>query len=59
MSQYLVKNVSKELEKDLKNKGLCDSIPSTFGRLQAGLTESDINVTCSGSTFVGVFIDND
>ena len=27
--------------------------------MQKNITESDINVTCSGSTFVGVFIDND
>ena len=27
--------------------------------MQKNISESDINVTCSGSTFVGVFIDND
>jgi serine/threonine protein phosphatase PrpC len=30
-----------------------------FSKLQEGLTNSDINVTCSGSTFVGVFLDSD
>jgi serine/threonine protein phosphatase PrpC len=27
--------------------------------MQKGLTESEINATCSGSTFVSVFFDND
>ena len=42
----------------MKNSNLYDCIPKVFSKLQTGLTESDINVTCSGSTFVGVFFDN-
>lgn len=59
VSQYLVKNVSKCLEAELKSHTLQDSIPKVFDKMQKGLTESDINVTCSGSTFVGVFIDSE
>ena len=57
VSQYLVKNVSKPLEQELKaNNSFCDSIPKVFDKLQKGLTDSDINVACSGSTFVAVCV---
>ena len=59
VSQYLVKNVSKLMESELKSSSLYESIPKVFHKLQNNLTDSDINVTCSGSTFVGVFIDKD
>ena len=59
VSQYLVKNVSKLLENQLKNTNLYDSIPKVFHSMQKKMSQSEINVTCSGSTFVGVFIDND
>ena len=58
-SQYLVKNVSKLMESELKSSNLYESIPKVFHKLQNNLTDSDINVTCSGSTFVGVFVDKD
>jgi len=38
---------------------LTEAIPKVFEKMQKGLTESDINATCSGSTFVSVFFDND
>lgn len=59
VSQYLVKNVSKCLEGELKGSSLQESIPKVFHKLQKGLTESEINASCSGSTFVGVCIDHD
>lgn len=59
VSQYLVKNVTKCLQGELKNSSLTEAIPKVFERMQKGLTESDINATCSGSTFVSVFFDND
>lgn len=59
VSQYLVKNVSKMLDTELKEHGIQATVPKVFQSLQKGLTESDINVSCSGSTFAGVFIDSD
>ena len=59
VSQYLVKNVSKMLDNELKDFGIQEAVPKVFQNLQKGLTESDINVSCSGSTFAGVFIDSD
>lgn len=59
VSQYLVKNVAKFLESELKNIRLTEALPKVFDKMQKGLTESDINATCSGSTFVSVFFDND
>ncbi len=40
------------------NKSLVDCIPSTFNKLQQEITDSQINVACSGSTFVNVMIKN-
>ena len=38
VSQYLVKNVSKLLESELKNSNLYDSIPKVFHRMQKNLS---------------------
>lgn len=60
VSQYLAKNVTKQVETEWKSKGdLTQCLPKVFEKLQKGLTDSDINVSCSGSTFVGVWITND
>lgn len=40
------------------NKSLVESIPSTYDRLQKEISESEINVACSGSTLVNVMIQN-
>lgn len=58
VSQYLVKNISKSFEAEAKGS-LTEAIPKVFEKLQRGLTESDINASCSGSTLVGVLIEND
>lgn len=59
VSQFIVKNMSKIYEAEIKNTALPESIPRVFEKIQKNLTESDINASCSGSTLVNVLIDGD
>jgi serine/threonine protein phosphatase PrpC len=59
VSQFIVKNISKVYEQELKAAQLAECIPKVFEKIQKNLTDSDINASCSGSTLVNVLIDGD
>lgn len=59
VSQFIVKNLSKLYEKEMAVGQLADSIPKVFEKMQKNLTDSGVNVSCSGSTLVNVVIDGD